>query len=228
MDPPGNARMRRRGRAWLFGLSGPSSAVVLSDRVVGDRLADSRLARKSLRHAGQKRQGSTLPVMDLSTRAMAPHSWHWTVADFLGVYWDLLKCLYSPEAFLDRHFKDHQFSGYLQRREGICQKAAEGKRLPTLGYGLILLWLLFLAHLRDGSNEMMGGGHDGVQTHPGAAAKDRVVFGVFLPLAERFEDSVASLELGEADSPLAHQVVVGLDVGPSVQARKAPIELLAR
>jgi len=66
-------------------------------------------------------------------------------------YWDLVKRLYTPEAFLDRYFKVYQFPEYLQRRAEICRKAGEGKRLPTLGYGLALLWALFWALLWDGS-----------------------------------------------------------------------------
>jgi radical SAM superfamily enzyme YgiQ (UPF0313 family) len=71
-------------------------------------------------------------------------------------YWDLLKRLYAPEAFLDRHFKVYQFPEYLQRREEICRRAGEGKYLPTLGHGLALLWFLFWALLRDGSLTSVG------------------------------------------------------------------------
>jgi radical SAM superfamily enzyme YgiQ (UPF0313 family) len=66
-------------------------------------------------------------------------------------YWDLVQRLYSPEAFLDRYFKVFQSPEYLRRRAEICRKAGEGKRLPTLGYGLVLLWALFWTLLRDGS-----------------------------------------------------------------------------
>ena len=66
-------------------------------------------------------------------------------------YWDLVKRLYSPEAFLDRYFKVFQSPEYLRRRAEICRKAGEGKRLPTLGYGLVLLWSLFWTLVRDGS-----------------------------------------------------------------------------
>ena len=38
---------------------------------------------------------------------------------------------------------------YLQRRAAICRKAGEGKWLPTLGYGLALLWSLVGALYRD-------------------------------------------------------------------------------
>ena len=37
-----------------------------------------------------------------------------------------------------------------------CRKAGEGKRLPTLGYGLILLWALFWTLLKDGSLTSIG------------------------------------------------------------------------
>ncbi len=66
-------------------------------------------------------------------------------------YWNLVQRLYTPEAFLDRYFKVYQFPEYLERRAEICRKAGEGKWLPTLAYGLILLWSLFWALLRDGS-----------------------------------------------------------------------------
>jgi radical SAM superfamily enzyme YgiQ (UPF0313 family) len=66
-------------------------------------------------------------------------------------YWDLVQRLYSPGAFLDRYFKVFQSPEYLWRRAEICRKAGEGKRLPTLGYGLVLLWSLFWALLREGS-----------------------------------------------------------------------------
>ena len=66
-------------------------------------------------------------------------------------YWNLVQKLYAPEAFLDRYFTIFQNPGYLKRREEICRKAGEGKSVPTLAYGLILLWSLFWALLRDGS-----------------------------------------------------------------------------
>jgi radical SAM superfamily enzyme YgiQ (UPF0313 family) len=66
-------------------------------------------------------------------------------------YWDLVKRLYAPEAYLDRYFKVFESTEYLERRAEICRKAGEGRRLPTLGYGLALLWSLFWALLRDGS-----------------------------------------------------------------------------
>lgn len=66
-------------------------------------------------------------------------------------YWDLVKRLYTPEAYLDRYFKVYESPEYLERRAEICRKAGEGKRLPTLGYGLRLMFSLFMALLRDGS-----------------------------------------------------------------------------
>jgi len=71
-------------------------------------------------------------------------------------YWALVKRLYSPEAFFDRYFKVYDYPAYLSRRKEICQKAGEGRRLPTLGYGIALLWSLFLALLRDGSLYSVG------------------------------------------------------------------------
>ena len=66
-------------------------------------------------------------------------------------YWELVTRLYTPAAFLDRYFKVFQFPEYLKRRADICKKAGEGKTLPTLGYGLMLLWTLFWALLKDRS-----------------------------------------------------------------------------
>jgi radical SAM superfamily enzyme YgiQ (UPF0313 family) len=66
-------------------------------------------------------------------------------------YWDLVKRLYTPEAYLDRYFKVYESAEYLERRAEICRKAGEGRRLPTLAYGLALLWALFWALLWDGS-----------------------------------------------------------------------------
>jgi radical SAM superfamily enzyme YgiQ (UPF0313 family) len=71
-------------------------------------------------------------------------------------YWDLLQRLYAPEAYLDRYFKVYEFPEHLRRRAEICRKAGEGKLLPTLGYGLALLWFLFWALLRDGSLRSVG------------------------------------------------------------------------
>jgi len=66
-------------------------------------------------------------------------------------YWDLVTRLYTPEAYLDRYFKVFESPEYLERRAEICRKAGEGQRLPTLLYGLSLLWALFWALARDRS-----------------------------------------------------------------------------
>jgi len=66
-------------------------------------------------------------------------------------YWKLLQRLYSPEAYLDRSSRVYQSQSYVARRAEICRRAKEGGRLPTLAYGLMLLWSLFRALLRDGS-----------------------------------------------------------------------------
>lgn len=71
-------------------------------------------------------------------------------------YWDLVKRVYSPEAFLDRHFKIYESPEYVKRRAEICRKAGQGNRLPALAYGLALLWSLFWALLRDGSLRSVG------------------------------------------------------------------------
>jgi hypothetical protein len=62
-----------------------------------------------------------------------------------------VKRLYSPEAFLERYFQVFKHPEFLARRADICRKAGEGKTLPTLAYGLALLWSLFWTLWRDGS-----------------------------------------------------------------------------
>jgi len=64
-------------------------------------------------------------------------------------YWDLVRRLYAPEAFFDRYFRVYRFPEYHRRRAAISRKAGEGKLLPTLGYGLILLWTLSRALVRE-------------------------------------------------------------------------------
>ncbi|MCH7728308.1 MAG: B12-binding domain-containing radical SAM protein [Planctomycetes bacterium] len=71
-------------------------------------------------------------------------------------YFGLVRRLYTPEAFFDRYFKVYEYPEYIQKRAEICRKAGEGKRLPTLGYGLILLWALFWTLLKDGSLTSIG------------------------------------------------------------------------
>ena len=71
--------------------------------------------------------------------------------ELVNGYRDLVKRLYTPEAFLERYFKVFKHPEFLARRADICRKAGEGKSLPTLSYGLVLLWSLFWTLLRDGS-----------------------------------------------------------------------------
>lgn len=66
-------------------------------------------------------------------------------------YQELVRRLYTPEAFLERYFKVYKYPEFLERRADICRRAGEGKSLPTLGYGLVLLWSLFWTLVRDGS-----------------------------------------------------------------------------
>jgi len=71
-------------------------------------------------------------------------------------YWELLSRLYSPQVFLDRHFKIDRHPEFRKRRAEICEKANEGKYLPTLGYGIALGWSLLWTLLRDGSLRTIG------------------------------------------------------------------------
>ncbi len=71
--------------------------------------------------------------------------------ELVAGYQNLVRRLYRPEAFLQRYFKIYKHPEFLRLRAEICQKAGEGKSLPTLAYGLALLWSLFWALVRDGS-----------------------------------------------------------------------------
>ncbi len=64
-------------------------------------------------------------------------------------YWDLVRRLYTPEAFFDRYFRVYRFPEYHRRRAAISGRAGEGKLVPTLGYGLILLWTLGCALFKE-------------------------------------------------------------------------------
>jgi radical SAM superfamily enzyme YgiQ (UPF0313 family) len=79
-----------------------------------------------------------------------------THAELRQGYWDLVKRLYTPEAFLERYFKIYESPTYVERRAEICRKAGQGNRLSTLAYGLMLLWSLFWTLLRDGSLGSVG------------------------------------------------------------------------
>jgi radical SAM superfamily enzyme YgiQ (UPF0313 family) len=71
-------------------------------------------------------------------------------------YYELVRRLYTPEAFLDRYFRSYRFPEYHKRRAAISTKANEGKFMPTLIYALLLLWALFWALLRDRSLGTVG------------------------------------------------------------------------
>jgi hypothetical protein len=66
-------------------------------------------------------------------------------------YWELVRRLYTPQAFLERYFRVYRYPEYHWRRAEISRKANEGKFLPTLYCGLVLAWKLGWALLRDGS-----------------------------------------------------------------------------
>src|SRR5581483_4999569 len=71
-------------------------------------------------------------------------------------YWNLVTRLYEPEAFLDRYFRAYRLPEYHRRRAEIARKANEGRFVPTLLYGLALLWTLSWALVRDGSLGTVG------------------------------------------------------------------------
>lgn len=66
-------------------------------------------------------------------------------------YWNLVRRLYEPGAFLERYFQVFRFPEYHRRRAEISRRASEGKLVPTAVYGLLLWWALFRTLLRDGS-----------------------------------------------------------------------------
>ncbi|MGH7930679.1 MAG: radical SAM protein, partial [Candidatus Binatia bacterium] len=71
-------------------------------------------------------------------------------------YWELLKRLYDPQAFFDRYFTINEYPDFKRRRAEISKRAHEGKALPTLLYGLLLLQSLVRALIRDRSLMTIG------------------------------------------------------------------------
>jgi radical SAM superfamily enzyme YgiQ (UPF0313 family) len=80
-----------------------------------------------------------------------------TREELIEGYWDLVQRLYTPEAFLDRYFYSYRYPEYYRKRGEISRKAREGKFLPTLAYGLILLVNLIKTLWADGSLRSIGG-----------------------------------------------------------------------
>lgn len=74
-------------------------------------------------------------------------------------YWELVRRLYTPEAFFDRYFKAFHQPEYLRKRTEICDRAGEGKALPTFAYGVAMLASLSLALFRDRSLKSVGGAY---------------------------------------------------------------------
>ena len=64
-------------------------------------------------------------------------------------YWELLRRLYSPEAFLERYFRIYQYPKFRERRAAIIAKANEGNKFKTLVYGMILTWKLFWTLVKE-------------------------------------------------------------------------------
>lgn len=71
-------------------------------------------------------------------------------------YWNLVERLYTPEAFLERYFRVFELPEFLRKRAEISSEASEGKLIPTLGYGLILLGKLFRTLQKEGSLRSVG------------------------------------------------------------------------
>jgi radical SAM superfamily enzyme YgiQ (UPF0313 family) len=66
-------------------------------------------------------------------------------------YWDLVEKLYTPEAFMERYLHSFKYPEYHKRRAEMCDKAHEGKFIPTLGFGVIMTWNLFWTLIKDRS-----------------------------------------------------------------------------
>ncbi len=58
-------------------------------------------------------------------------------------YWNLLRRLYAPEAFLERYFRIYKYPEFRHRRAAMIAKANKQRNIKTLIYGLILAWKLF-------------------------------------------------------------------------------------
>lgn len=71
-------------------------------------------------------------------------------------YWNLLKRLYTPQAFLDRYFNIYRYPEFRRKRAAMFERAKENKALKALTYGLILAWNLFWALFKDGSLKKVG------------------------------------------------------------------------
>jgi radical SAM superfamily enzyme YgiQ (UPF0313 family) len=71
-------------------------------------------------------------------------------------YWDLLKRLYTPQAFLDRYFNIYRYAELRRKRAAMFERAKENKALKALAYGLILAWNLSWALFKDGSLKNVG------------------------------------------------------------------------
>lgn len=79
------------------------------------------------------------------------HPKQMTREELISNYWDLVERLYRPEAFLERYLHSYQYPEYHKRRAEMCDKAKEGKFLPTAGYAMILFKNLLWTLVKDGS-----------------------------------------------------------------------------
>jgi len=79
-----------------------------------------------------------------------------TVDELKQGYAELVTRLYTPQAFLERYLRAFRLPEYLRRRAEISRKANEGKLVPTLAYGVILLANLLRTLAADGSLRELG------------------------------------------------------------------------
>src|SRR5258705_10008919 len=54
-------------------------------------------------------------------------------------YWELLRRLYAPEAFLERYFKIYEYPEFRQRRAANFAKTTKHKGPKTLLFGIIFI-----------------------------------------------------------------------------------------
>jgi radical SAM superfamily enzyme YgiQ (UPF0313 family) len=76
-----------------------------------------------------------------------------------GGYRNLLGRLYTPDAFMERHFQTFRHPRYVERRARICELGREGRFLPTFLYAGRLFVALAVALVRAGSLREVGGAY---------------------------------------------------------------------
>jgi len=79
-----------------------------------------------------------------------------TPAELQDGYWELLKRLYAPQAFLERYFKIYRYPEFRVRRARMFELANQNRTMRALGTGLIAAWNLFWTLSQDRSLRKVG------------------------------------------------------------------------